>query len=79
MDQNLKVTSVLCVASIERDKYLFKTFFQRHVEHMDMFLFTRTIVVNFRHRFTIININDTPVPVGLENIHLIHLCLTVNL
>ena len=31
---------------------------------------SRTIVVDFRHRFTVININDTPVPSG--QIHSFH-------
>ena len=31
---------------------------------------SRTIVVDFRHRFTVTSINDTPVPIG--QIHLFH-------
>ena len=37
--------------------------FQQLFSHVSMFS-SRTIVIDFRHRFTIININDTPVPIG---------------
>ena len=40
---------------------------------------SRTIVADFRHRFTVINMNDTPVPI--DQIHSFQsiICITVNL
>ena len=29
---------------------------------------SQTIIVDFRHRFTVINMNDTPVPIGQINL-----------